>query len=415
MPTLKYIHIKSFKSILDQKLDLGQLNILIGTNGAGKSNFLEAIGMLSTASTGEIDYSRLADRGVRLSSPEVFRSAFKKIERKHAFFIEGAFNNFMYHAHVTSVAESAGRHQWGYHAEKLVRGKYYNERIAGRSNSFVGINNMPYFDKARLQRHQSIVGIAESLGAFNDSELKCIKSLRDYAIFAPSTPILQGRSNDESRKGPLGLYGGGMAKALEELFLMKNDKKFIHVQSFFKLIDWFQSVGIRIPDSALQSSYVHTGPKVVSFTDKFMPKNFKELYAYDVSEGALYILFVLILLAHNSSPNIFALDNVDNALNPGLVTALVSYISEYLQVNKEKQIFMTTHNPTTLDAIDLFNPSHRLFVAKRGSSGATEFERIQPPAGITKEQWQEKYGYMKLSEIWLSGTIDGLNPPPKGF
>jgi len=42
------------------------------------------------------------------------------------------------------------------------------------------------------------------------------------------------------------------------------------------------------------------------------------------------------------------------------------------------------------------------------------FERISPPIGMTKDEWQEKYGYMKLSEIWLSGAIEGLTPP-RGF
>ncbi len=415
MSVLHHLHIKGFKSILDQKIDLGQLNVFIGTNGSGKSNLLEAIGMLSTAATGEIDYTRLADRGVRLSSPEVFRSAFSKVERKQAFFVEGAFESFLYHANITSVSEAASRYQWGYHAEKLVRGKDYQKRIAGRSNSYVGIQKAPGFDKNSLKRHQSIINSVESLGKFNPEEQDAIKALREYAIYAPSSPILRGIANDESRKSPLGLYGGGMARALNEIFELKDQRVERYVLRFFKLLDWFSSMGYTRPETSLQSSHVHTGPIVVSFTDKFMPKNFKNLYAYDVSEGALYILFVLLLLAHPSAPNIFALDNVDNALNPGLVTALVTDISRHLHENPKKQIFMTTHNPTTLDALDLFNQTHRLFVVKRGLNGATEFERISPPLGITKEQWQEKYGYMKLSEIWLSGTIDGINPPPKGL
>ncbi|WP_298271098.1 AAA family ATPase [Geobacter sp.] len=415
MPILKHVHIKAFKSILDQRIELGQLNVFIGTNGSGKSNILEAIGMLSAAATGEIDYSRLADRGVRLSSPEVFRSAFSRIERKHAFFIEGGFDDFLYHAHITSVGESIGRFQWGYHAEKIVRGSDYRERIAGRSNSFVGIQNIANFDKTSLQRHKSILNTAESLGVFKANEMAAISALREYAIFAPSTPILRGIANDESRKSPLGLYGGGMSKALSEIMALKDNRLNKYIIRFFKLLDWFSSVGVAKPEPSLQSSHVHTGPTVVSFTDKFMPKNFKQLYAYDVSEGALYVLFVLLLLANPNAPNIFALDNVDNALNPSLVTALVEDVAKYLSENPDKQVFMTSHNPTTLDAIDLFNSSHRLFVVKRGVSGATEFERISPPRGMSREQWQEKYGYMKLSEIWLSGTIDGLNPPPKGF
>lgn len=143
-----------------------------------------------------------------------------------------------------------------------------------------------------------------------------------------------------------------------------------------------------------------------------MSLKFNELYAYDVSEGALYILFVLVLLIHDESPDIFALDNVDNALNPGLVKNLMNNIIDIISKNENKQIFLTTHNPTTLDAIDLFNEKHRLFVVERAEDGQSKFKRIKPPEGMTKEEWIDKYYGMKLSEIWLSGAIGGL---PKGF
>jgi len=65
-----------------------------------------------------------------------------------------------------------------------------------------------------------------------------------------------------------------------------------------------------------------------------------------------------------------------------------------------------------LDAIDLFNPNHRLFVVFRNENGETEFNRIEPPKGFTKKQWEKEYYGLRLSEIWLSGAIGGL---PKGF
>ncbi len=40
MATLKQVILKGFKSIKDMDLALRPLNILIGANGAGKSNFI---------------------------------------------------------------------------------------------------------------------------------------------------------------------------------------------------------------------------------------------------------------------------------------------------------------------------------------------------------------------------------------
>lgn len=46
MHRLDHIHVVGFKSIRDQSLDLSSLNILIGANGAGKSNFIEVFRLL---------------------------------------------------------------------------------------------------------------------------------------------------------------------------------------------------------------------------------------------------------------------------------------------------------------------------------------------------------------------------------
>lgn len=43
---IETITIKNFKSITQINLSLGNVNVFIGANGSGKSNILEAIGMV---------------------------------------------------------------------------------------------------------------------------------------------------------------------------------------------------------------------------------------------------------------------------------------------------------------------------------------------------------------------------------
>ncbi len=95
---IEHIDIRSFKSIVDQRIELGALNVFIGANGAGKSNLLEAIGLLSCAIDGEISYAKLAERGVRLSAPEVFKASFRNIKRKSSFSIESNLGGITYQA-----------------------------------------------------------------------------------------------------------------------------------------------------------------------------------------------------------------------------------------------------------------------------------------------------------------------------
>ena len=59
------LRIESFKSIESVELELGQVNVLIGANGSGKSNLLEAVALLAAAASGRVDQSSLMWRGCR--------------------------------------------------------------------------------------------------------------------------------------------------------------------------------------------------------------------------------------------------------------------------------------------------------------------------------------------------------------
>ena len=76
------IHIKNFKSIVDLKLDLGRFNVIIGSNGSGKTNILEAITLASIASQDKLDMEFLANRDVRMPEPQFMFNAFSDVVKE---------------------------------------------------------------------------------------------------------------------------------------------------------------------------------------------------------------------------------------------------------------------------------------------------------------------------------------------
>ena len=50
---LTNLFVKTFKSLDDVAVDLGRVNVFIGANGSGKTNLLEALGILSAAANGK--------------------------------------------------------------------------------------------------------------------------------------------------------------------------------------------------------------------------------------------------------------------------------------------------------------------------------------------------------------------------
>ena len=68
--------IAAFKSLERLDIELGQFNVFVGANGSGKSNLLEAIGVLSAAADGKVTDQTLMQRGVRPGVPKLYKSAF---------------------------------------------------------------------------------------------------------------------------------------------------------------------------------------------------------------------------------------------------------------------------------------------------------------------------------------------------
>jgi energy-coupling factor transporter ATP-binding protein EcfA2 len=79
---LTEITIKNFKSIEALTLPLGRVNVLIGENGSGKSNILEAIGFLGAAQARKLDNEFLWPRGIRNVDPAMMACQFADQRRK---------------------------------------------------------------------------------------------------------------------------------------------------------------------------------------------------------------------------------------------------------------------------------------------------------------------------------------------
>ena len=71
------ISIENYKSITKLDFSPGRFNILIGENGGGKSNLLEAISFGVAASLDKLDNEFLGLRGIRVTEPQFVMSSFE--------------------------------------------------------------------------------------------------------------------------------------------------------------------------------------------------------------------------------------------------------------------------------------------------------------------------------------------------
>ena len=70
-----------------------------------------------------------------------------------------------------------------------------------------------------------------------------------------------------------------------------------------------------------------------------------------------------------------------------------------------RQVILTSHNPTSLDAFDLFDDDQRVFVVRRNTDGNTEVERLKPSEDMTRDDWTAQFSGRSLSQLWIEGAI----------
>ena len=390
---LKRISFKNFKSLYDTSFEPGKINVFIGANGAGKTTILEAIGLLSAAMTDRVNDNSLQRKGVRLSPASMYKSRFKCIDRmKLAVSMslewedEVNADKYKYDVHLTTPKDE-NTDYWKYHSEAFgING----EKRWGRSNAsqnqsnnhigFFLIENAPELERGR----------------------RIVKYFENYGIFQPNTLTLRGTVADPIQMTPIGLNGGRLAEALEDIIYEKEGDTFLgslYMDDVLELIDWASNITINVPTKTRINSSVPMTRQVIEFTDYFL-KDAAKFTGYDASEGALYVLFMLCLAMHPKAPAIFAVDGFDHALNPRLAKKLMSTFCEQVLAN-DKHVFLTTHNPLVLDGLDISNDNIRLFAVDRDKNGCAQIKRIMVSQELIREG-------QPLSRLWINGRLGGV-------
>ncbi len=393
---ISQIHIKNFKSIVDLKLDLGRINLFIGENGSGKSNILEAIGFLSSSSTNIYQSnSTLFGKGVRVPKPELFTSAFtnetKDIE------IDIIINGTSISTRYKYLNGSENRWVESTAFEESHAFSKFLSRFEGYI-SYDPFDFVPYFSADKIIISPNTppdierVILFEAKSHENYDRYRHGNYINGYMIYSPETSFLR-KFEEEGQVSPLGVHGEGLFSLLKSIAYENGG--LTQIKECLELIDWYEDLSI--PTDLMSNEYK------INITDKYLDPGLKYMDQRSANEGFLFLLFYVVLFSSHQTPEFFAIDNIEASFNPKLISRLVSLLSDLSKKNN-KQVLMTTHNPSTLDGMDLNDPDNRLFVVRRNTDGHTIVSRIEhKPILSTK---------MKLSEMWTKGFLGGL---PENF
>ena len=235
-----------------------------------------------------------------------------------------------------------------------------------------------------------------------------LTDLRDYALYNPNTATLRGLVQDIQTRLPVGLVGGGLSEGLNHLLNLANKDECVEeaVDSIAELFSWVAEFSTSTQTGHILADSVPRAKRTITFTDRFMKRDNNRLTAADASEGVLYAIFLLVLCMSPNGPKFFAVDNIEQTLNPRVVKRLAGslqgWFKEYVP---EKQMFCTAHNPVILDGFDLLDDTVRLFVVDRDLDGLTKIRRVTVTEQLAR---QSRENHISWSQLWVNGYIGGV-------
>lgn len=401
---LRKLRIQNFKSILDDSLELGRINVFIGENGCGKTNILEALAMAGAALHGDLDAEGLFNRGIRLARPSLTTSAFAGNESGTEIAITCDSVEPIRVDHVSEPPGITGS-QWrvtSMSAAALTVLDRMAVEIATETSASLKRTQPGDVISLNMDRVSELL---QRLNA-NGSQLspgwpQLKRDLENFVLYTLSTQALRGLQST-SRKQPLGIHGEGLDTAIATF----DDTARGELAERASCISWMDRIDLDIDDRLkLQGFKPGRGTSRLYFMDRFMAADNNVFSAENANEGILHVLFYLALFISRGTPPIFGIDNIETALNPQLCRDLIKQVVE-LAAKHDKQALITTHNPAVLDGLNLHDDEQRLFVVERNDEGHTQTRRVKlkPDAGDGKQY--------KLSELWMRGHLGGL---PRGF
>jgi len=367
MPLVREVTLEGFKSIRKLSLELGRVNVLIGANGAGKSNVLEGIAYGVAGAHGKLDNEYLVPRGVRVTEPGFMLGAFEGSDRTVA----------------------VGFRQEGQREQTM---QFSPENVRGRGQArWRNVGRLPLVELAHGTTQNTDPAFRVFLDELMAERVALMASLPDdFLIYAPENSALR-IFQSEPQVMPLGIRGEGLFAHLK-LLSETRPSRFEAIVDGLGMLDWFEAIEIPADLAA--------GERSLRIRDRYLSQGalFDQRSA---NEGFLFLLFYLTLFVSDETPAFFAIDNVDTALNPKLATATVRKLVE-LAREYDKQVIFTTHNAAVLDAFDLHDDEQRLLVADRGSDGATRVRRVPAPKPLPGDS------AIPLSEAFVRGYLGGL-------
>lgn len=364
MRTLEKLTVQNFKSIRDQTLALGQLNIFIGGNGSGKSNLIEVFRFLR-----EIVSQNLAGYTAIKGGADTLLYFGRKRSPAMEFYVEFGVGN---HSNAYRVRLE------GTNDDDLIIAQetaYYHDKIRHPKKPY----DMPvaaYSKESKLKQldHLCARQVAEDLDSY-----------RVYHFHDTSdTAAAKGISDIDDNR-----YLRAQAENLPAFLYWLQEKKPDHlsiiqdtVRQIAPFFDQFVLGPARLNEQKIRLQWRERGSDAL-------------FNASSLSDGTLRFICLATLLLQPTLPTLVLLDEPELGLHPAAITLLSNLLSS---ASTRAQVIVGTQSVTL---VNQFEPEQVWTVDRR--DGQSVFSHL---ANADMGAWLDSYA---LGELWEKNVL-GARP-----
>jgi predicted ATPase len=351
---LRTVVVEGFTSIRSATLELHDLNVLVGANGAGKSNFIRALGMLGRIVDGELGlFVGLAGGANALLNAD---AASPRLIRLEVESDAGGYSAELFPAAGDTLIFSRELIWPGGREAVTQLGSGHRETMLIESRHFSGLGVGPVLDVLRGCR---------------------VFHFHDTSLGAPVKQL--GYIADNQSLHP---DAGNLAAVL--LRLRDGDRA-----AYQRIVRTIKQVAPFFRDFVLEAELASDRVRL-----RWQQEGADTVFPADaLSDGTLRFICLATLLGHPDLPGVIVLDEPELGLHPFAIVQL----SEMLRTaSRQSQVLIATQSVTLMNQFELDD----LIVVER-RDGASVFERPDP---ARLGDWLADYS---LGELWEKNLLGG--------
>ena len=386
-PVIRSLTLKGFRSFDSARIEFDNPTFLVGRNGAGKSNLVDALAFMAEAMTSPLN-SVITRRG----------GIATLCHRPHS--VNGV-SHFGLALELEIPSEEISSAQYGFEVQALPQRGF---QVTREQCVILGSGDRIYFSRNEDPIHGSVSDSSfANLIPLTDSSSLVLPLVGGHRAFAPVVrtiaamlaysiePSKLRQVQDPNGSSRMETDGSNAANALLSL---RND-----FPEDFSEINEFMSV--LLPYKA-EVHAVEIGDKLwLELVQEGRTKEPIALGALSMSDGTLRTLALLLAAYQRPTPSLIALEDPEATIHPGALGIILDLIRI---ISHRSQAVITTHSPELLDSASWIEDRH-LRVVYRDDDAS----RVSLIGRAPREALQEHL--MGAGELLRSNLLDIDSPP----